>query len=245
MYGQRRTPDECDIASERARQLAAGQMMTEVLLFCHFLADYPLQTEALVKAKSRLQGLCVHVAIHFLTMTVVTIGVLQLDPASVLPAILVLTVCHFLIDAWKAWLNRLRPRWVIFAYLQDQLLHLVSVILVGIWLVSASTVPLDDFWVRPALVLVLVTQTCSVTEYVLCYRSATLQEWLEVHATQRMIGRVLMTCAALVGWNPWGVATFFAGLFHHWLDLGGVYRTRALLTDLAVGAAGVVAIGCG
>ncbi|MGH8588374.1 MAG: hypothetical protein ACREXX_03240, partial [Gammaproteobacteria bacterium] len=36
------------------------------LLMCHFVADYPLQTDAVVQAKKRLPGLLWHVTRHHL-----------------------------------------------------------------------------------------------------------------------------------------------------------------------------------
>ena len=101
--------------------------MIWVLLLCHFTADYPLQTDAIVIAKKQVLGLTAHVAIHFFTMLVVMVGILRMDSALALPAILALTGFHFAIDTWKNILSKLRPNWVIFAYLQDQVLHIISI----------------------------------------------------------------------------------------------------------------------
>ena len=61
-----------------------------MLLLCHFLADYPLQSDAIVQAKKRLPGLIWHVTIHLVTMLVVILGLLGTDPQVALPAILAL-----------------------------------------------------------------------------------------------------------------------------------------------------------
>ena len=83
-----------------------------ILLLCHFLADYPLQSDAIVQAKKCLPGLIWHVTIHLITMLVVILGLLGTDAQVALAAILALTGLHFFIDLWKTILSRLRPRWV-------------------------------------------------------------------------------------------------------------------------------------
>ena len=69
--------------------------MVWILLLCHFIADYPLQTDAIVIAKKHFWGLIAHVMVHFLTMLVVMVGLLQINLMLVLPSILILTVFHF------------------------------------------------------------------------------------------------------------------------------------------------------
>ena len=212
--------------------------MIWILLLCHFTADYPLQTDAIVIAKKQVLGLTAHVAIHFITMLVVMVGILRMDSALALPAISALTGFHFAIDTWKNILSKLRPGWVIFAYLQDQVLHIGSIVLVAFWLESnaggIAGIPESLRIVIPALGLVLATHTWFVTERVLVYRSSEYQQWVNAQSWRRMIGRALILIAWFIGWNLWALLALIVGLVHHWLDLKGPFHSRALLIDVAV-----------
>jgi len=210
--------------------------MIWILLLCHFIGDYPLQTDAMVLAKRQFLGLTLHVAIHFITLLVVIVGLLRADLVSVLPGIFALTGFHFAIDTWKNILYKLRPDWTIFSYLQDQILHIVSMLLVALWMesgaVTVSTEPAN--WIIPILGLILATNAWFVTEYVLFSNSPEYQRWVTQHSWRRMIGRGLMFGAWFIGWNFWALLTFCVGLFYHWLDLAGPFRFRALLIDISV-----------
>ena len=212
--------------------------MIWIFLLCHFTADYPLQTEAMVIAKKQVLGLTAHVAIHFITMLVVMVGILRMDLALVLPAILALTGFHFAIDTWKNILGKLRPGWVIFAYLQDQVLHFLSIVLVVYWLGSNTErmtgIPESLWIVIPILALVLATHAWFVTERILVYKNPQYQQWVNAQSWPRMISRALMLGAWFTSWKPWALLVFVVGLSHHWLDLKGPFRSRALLTDVAV-----------
>jgi len=211
--------------------------MVWILLLCHFTADYPLQTDAMVIAKKQFWGLTAHVAIHFITMLVIMVGILRLDLALVLPGIFALTALHFAIDTWKNILSKLRPSWVIFAYLQDQVLHSVSILLVAFWMESDADM-LDSVpelpWIIPMLCLVLATNVWFVTERVLAYRNSKYQQWVNAQSWPRMIGRALMLGAWFLGWNMWALLVLFFGLIYHWPDLAGRFHTRALLIDVNV-----------
>jgi uncharacterized protein DUF3307 len=152
-----------------------------ILLLCHFLADYPLQSDAIVQAKKRLPGLIWHVTIHLITMLVVILGLLGTDSQVALPAILALTGFHFLIDLWKNILSRLRPRWVIFSYLQDQALHLLTILAIAYWAEQAGGPPVflnETAWIIPMIGFVLVTHAWFVTERILVHGNQPYQQWL-------------------------------------------------------------------
>ncbi len=204
------------------------------LLLCHFLADYPLQSDAIAQAKTRLPGLIWHVAIHLITMLVVILGLLGSDWRVALPAILALTGFHFLIDLWKNILSRLRPRWVIFRYLQDQVLHLLSILAIAYWAEQSGGLSMflnETAWIVPMIGFVLVTYAWFVTERVLAHRNQCYQEWVNEQSWSRMVGRAAMFSAWFAGWSLWGLLILLGGLAYHWLDLAGAYRFRALAID--------------
>ncbi len=212
--------------------------MIWILLLCHFTADYPLQTDAMVVAKTQVLGLTAHVAIHLIIMLVVMVGILRMDLALVLPAILALTGFHFAIDTWKNILSRLRPNWVIFGYLQDQVLHIISIVLVAFWLESyvekSAGVQESLRIIVPALGLVLATHGWFVTERVLAYKRSEYQQWVNTQSWPRMISRGIMLSAWFLGWNLWALLVFVVGLVHHWPDLKGPFHARGLVIDITV-----------
>ena len=201
---------------------------------CHFIADYFLQTIAMVEAKKKFWGLSVHVTIHFITMLVVVAGLLQIDLTLVLPGILALTGCHFAIDTWKNILSKLQPGWVIFNYLQDQVLHIVSILLIAVWMEPNPVLLTESTWIIPVLGLVLVTQPWHITERVVAYQNPDYQQWVNEQSWTRMISRALLLSAWFIGWNIWALLVIVVGLLYHWLDLVGPFRLRALLIDVSV-----------
>ena len=81
-----------------------------IILLCHFIADYPLQTNATVVAKkTSLQGLVMHIAMHFLTMLVVMCAILSIEINVGISLALVISAFHFVIDYWKNVLSKLKP----------------------------------------------------------------------------------------------------------------------------------------
>ena len=207
------------------------------LLMCHFVADYPLQTDAVVQAKKRLPGLLWHVTIHLVVMLVVIVGLLEADWRIALPWMLALTACHFLIDLWKNILSKLQPSWGVFNYLQDQALHLLSIAGLTYWMKKSGDVFLvnEPSWAIPVIGYVLVTHAWFVTERLLFFhKDPAYRDWVNAQSLSRMIGRAVLFSALFVGWNLWGLMALVGGLLYHWWDLAGAYRFRALVTDVLV-----------
>jgi hypothetical protein len=153
--------------------------------------------------------LLLHVVIHFVTMIVV------LAPLSIriLPALLALALAHFCIDFAKRWFTLNRPQWRAWPYVVDQILHLVSIILVSGWISSYST-PVAPLLPKPAAVIaagfLLVTYVTMISERVMLsgkpfYPTGTKsQEW------PRLAWRAGMFILLLLGWRM--IAFAAAGL---------------------------------
>ena len=135
------------------------------LLLAHFLADYPLQTNWMVRNKTRLWVLLLHVSIHFVVLLLVTL------PAAInlWPYLLTLSVVHFFIDAGKNWFTIHRPAWIRWPYMIDQLIHFLSIGLVAAWMQDAGIglLAIPPRWVVYATGFLLVTYVWLVTERVL------------------------------------------------------------------------------
>ncbi len=204
------------------------------LLLCHLIADYPLQTNAMVQAKKRLPGLTLHVGVHLLTMLVVVLGMVQMDWRITLPALLVVTLLHFAIDLWKNVLTKWKPQWVIGGYLQDQVLHVASLMLVAAWFTPTETFAIPAAWVIYGSGYVLVTHAWFVTERVLTYRDKVRQTLVNAQLWPRMVSRALLLTLLLVSWQNFGPVGFAATGLFAWPYGAREDGPRFLVIDLAV-----------
>jgi hypothetical protein len=207
------------------------------LLLCHLIADYPLQTDAMVQAKKRLPGLTIHVGVHLATMLVIVLGTAGAGWRAALPAVLAVTAFHFAIDTWKNVLSKLKPGWVIGGYLQDQVLHVASLLLVASWFAPAdqgSMFVAPSPWIIYASGYVLVTHAWFVTERVLSYRNKAYQQLVNAQRWPRMASRALLLTLLLISWGQLGPTLFASTLLFSWPYGQGEYRQRFLLIDVAV-----------
>lgn len=133
------------------------------LLIGHLFADFPLQTNALARYKSKhVNGVLIHVLIY------TTITALLIEQwATYWPLILLLGLAHFLVDVAKPRLCPLMNELVAFVF--DQALHLFSMVALAwfahwwwpvapqgivphtwlLWLLIAATLPalVVTYWV--------------------------------------------------------------------------------------------------
>ncbi len=161
------------------------------LLLAHLLGDYPLQTDRLVIAKKHLPGLALHVGIHWVVMMLLFFPVIGI----VWPYILVVAIFHFGIDAFKNFLGRERPQWVISPYILDQTLHLSSLLFVSVWMAQTTDLPVWPVispWVIYVIGLLLSTYIWFVTEHILVYRSDNRQMSIKSSMWPRMGSRMLL-----------------------------------------------------
>ena len=206
-----------------------------ILLLCHFIADYPLQTDGMVLAKKQFSGLFMHVFIHFVILLTLLTVLMPLETGISLVLALSVSAFHFAIDHWKNVLSRLRPTWITFSYVQDQILHLLSIILVG-FLYSQYSGEAIFYSENPAILyttgIILSTHFWFVSERVLSNKHPKYQQWVNASMWPRMMSRgmfysvlfmdsilvcsVLVAGAIIVGWN----------------DLDSQRRTGVLIRDL-------------
>lgn len=207
-----------------------------ILFLCHLIADYPLQTDGMVKAKQHLNGLILHTSIHLATMLIVVVGIIGLDAEIILIYLLALAVLHFAIDVFKNLSRRFDPNIVIPFYFLDQVLHIASVWLIAYWCGHESRITF--FFLPWSIYLsgyILVSHVWFVTERVLSYKQPDYQNWITEQMWARMMSRMVLLTGLLLllDLNLWGIAAIFAAFSLHVFDLNNYrqYRQRALLID--------------
>ncbi len=210
-----------------------------LLFLCHLIADYPLQTDGLVKAKKHLNGLILHTSLHLATMLVIVLGIFgldtKLDTKVILVYLLALAILHFGIDAFKNLLNKWRPNWIIQFYFLDQVLHVSSIWLIAYWFGYNEDVVTTTTWPRYLSGYVLVSHPWFVTERILSYKHSNYQNWVTDQMWSRMMSRMVLLTGLLLllDLNLWGAVAIFGALSLHIFDLD-VYRKQALLVDASV-----------
>lgn len=202
------------------------------LYLAHLIGDYPLQTDWMVQAKRTWWGLTFHVSVHLAVMLVL-VGPLR---TSIWPYLLVLTIAHAKIDAWKNLLLKWRSHWITWPYILDQILHLATVLLVAAWIertLPAGQRPSDLPWMVYAVAYVLATQVWYITERLLTYKNIAYQLEVVRQSWTRMAARALLLTTLVGGWQLLLLVPL-AATADHLPYLTGTYRRRALLTDLIV-----------
>lgn len=103
------------------------------LLLAHVIADFPLQTDAIYRLKTRYSW---GVLPHVLICTLINILVLYpyLNEPTVWSAIVVLGLIHTILDRTKISVSEKISRDSFFHFFLDQVLHVLSVWLVALWL---------------------------------------------------------------------------------------------------------------
>jgi hypothetical protein len=202
------------------------------LFLAHLIADYPLQTDWLVKAKRTWSGLIIHVAIHLMVLLLVCLPHLS----TTWPFLVVLAIAHLLIDAFKSALTRWRPQWNAGGYLFDQLLHILSIWAIGKWamLAIAGGWPIQRTWQIYLIAFLLVTSVWYITESVLFSASQAYQRELFEQRWTRMATRAIFLVVLLSLRPPRVTPGVAAGILTPLPYWSGSFGRRALLTDLCV-----------
>jgi hypothetical protein len=142
---------------------------------------------------------------------------------------------HYAIDAFKNFLARQRPQWMVGPYLFDQLLHVISLWLAAAWATAAlppEKAMLDNPWTIDAIGFVLVTFPWFITERILVHTNPTYWQEITAQKWSRMLARVLLLAILLWGGRYLTGASAAVALVIPYSSSG--YSRRAALIDLAV-----------
>jgi hypothetical protein len=214
------------------------------LLLAHFVADYPLQTNWIIKNKQRLSVLGLHALIHLGCMA----GVILLHPVQqnsfghLWPYLLLITAVHFLVDYGKGRLWAVRPNWVVWPYLIDQVLHIITIVMVcyamrpvlgDLALFEPSALPII------LTAFVFATYVWGITEKVFALPNYNRQQFIP-----RMFVRALVLALLLILANPVSnmIGFAFLAFFKMPYQEGETVDLRSLTADLVVPTAAFLAV---
>lgn len=202
-----------------------------ILLLAHLIGDYPLQPIQLLDAKKRTWGLLLHASIQFLMM-VLLVGSLR---TFIWPVLLVVAALHFFIDMAKVNLGGRHLGSAFQAYLLDQALHLLILLLATVWIgaiLPAGMGQPDYAWAVYISGLLLVTYVWYTTEKVWASEDQDYLAEIEGSAIGRMLTRAAMLLLFLfLGRQAFIGLPMLAILIPY---QSSAYRKRELATDFAV-----------
>jgi len=213
-----------------------------LLLFAHFLADYPFQPDRLVAAKRSWIGQVIHAFIH-LVVTVILVGAVR---TRIWPALIVLTFTHLMIDIGKSALSKIRPQWVVAPYFIDQLLHIVSIWIVAQWIstqIPETLAPDTTRLIIYGIAYLITTIVWYVSERMITWANPQYRTQVQEQSWSRMISRAVLFSLFLF---LLGMAPFQGRIQSSLLVtaaipyLSGQYRLRPFLTDVGVALVGVI-----
>ncbi len=208
-----------------------------LLLLSHILADYPLQTDGMVRAKKQLSGLLMHVFIHFVTMLAILTYMTELEVDSCFMLALSISCLHLAIDHWKNVLSRLQSTWGIFTYLQDQSLHLISLVVVCFIYQQVDLIELfsvENQLVFDVIGFVLITHIWFVTERVFAKNNTIKLQWLNRMMWPRMMSRGLIYSLFYSTEIYTALLICIAAVIVVWNDLETEKRLKTIAMDFAV-----------
>jgi len=200
------------------------------LLLAHFLGDFVLQTDWMVRRRSNPWVLTLHASIHFLLMFM-----LVDQPRLVIwPYLLLIALIHLGQDGLKNYLTNKRPDWIVIAFIIDQALHFAAIWAV-VWRFQMDS-GLFSVQEKPVLVIVAITYLIVTYVWFISERVFNLSntDYLQIINTTkfpRMLTRVgLISLFLLVRTQTInGLAIVFSNPYP-----SSKFRQRALLTDISV-----------
>jgi len=207
------------------------------LLLAHFIGDFPLQTDAMVVAKKRLPGLCLHIAVHTVVMFVLLFGVLGFSFDQLWGLPIVIAGTHFLIDWTKTRAGERWPKVIVIPYVADQFAHYAVILLAAWW--ADRTHGVDMFtpttvWIVPSVVILVATYVTYITEKVCTLTQPERLARVNAQGWHRMVSRATLMGGIWLGpLTVWGAITLVCGLCFHWFDLAG-RRLPEILMDVAI-----------
>jgi hypothetical protein len=200
------------------------------LLLAHFLGDFVLQTDWMVRRRDNLWVLTLHGVIHFVLMFLI-IGQVR---SVIWPYLLLIALIHISQDRIKNNLTNKRPDWIGVVFIIDQVLHYAAIWTIVWWLqrlAGSFSIPEKPLWVMVGIVYLFVSYVWFISERVLNISNSDYLQSINNTKFARMLARVgLISLFLLVRtWTTAGLAIVFSNPYPT-----SKFRQRALLTDVSV-----------
>ena len=200
------------------------------LLLAHFIGDFLLQTDWMVRNRDRFWVLTLHVSIHLGAMLLL-IGDTRSEYWFL---IILIALIHFGQDALKIFFARKQPTWSVPAFILDQILHF-SIIWSFVWFYPAEIgnmlLTQQTNWVIYGISYIFVTFVWFITEKVIYQLNPDHIVRINETKYSRMLARsgMLSVFLLLRTWVFPGLAIVLLNPYS-----STEYRQRFILTDLGV-----------
>ena len=210
--------------------------MVWYLLLAHFLGDFVLQNDWMVRNRDNLWVLSLHAGIHFLLMFLLA-GQLR---SVIWPFLLLIAMIHFVQDRIKNNLTNKRRDWISVAFIIDQALHFIAIWAVVSWIervIGPLSIPERPIWVILAISYLCVTYVWFISERVLNHSNSDYVQSVNKTKISRMLMRAGLVSLFLMiqTWVATGQALVLSNPYPK-----GKFRRRALLTDIGVSFFGII-----
>jgi hypothetical protein len=204
--------------------------MLWALLLAHFLGDFPLQPDWMVRRKTNFWILLSHVSIHFLLMLLLV----GQSRTQYWPYLLLIALIHMGQDWLKIFLTNRWPVQRVFLFFSDQLLHLFFIYIVVARIENLYPNGLTTqrpTWVLIAIAYLAATYTWYICERVIHHTNADHLKIIEETKIARMLVRSGMVSLffLLRTWAISGLAFIFISPYP-----ASSYRKQAVMTDVGV-----------
>jgi hypothetical protein len=203
------------------------------LIFAHFLADYPLQSNWIAANKHKFPVLALHAGTHLATMLAVSGSAWR----EIWPFLLTLTAVHMSIDALKIRFTKRRPEWVTLPYLADQGLHYLTIAGIAWWMQQSHGALSALIDARLAIIgtgLLLTTHVSFISERVLAVRNPAYVQEVIRQRWPRSVARAFLWGSLVWLSSPPALLVAVPVFMSQWPYFSGKFARRALLTDLLV-----------
>jgi len=201
-----------------------------LLLLAHFLGDFPLQPDWMVRRKNNFWILSLHVSVHFFLM----FALVGENRNRVWGYLVILSLVHLIQDYLKLLVTKYWPKQTVMFYFSDQILHYLILWGFAVWMQSVDPQvgkAISPTWAIIAIAYLVATYTWYISERVINWANREYLEFVESTKQSRMLARggFISIFFLVRAWVLPNVAILFS-----WPYPESMYRRRAILSDLSV-----------
>ncbi len=204
--------------------------MVWALLLAHFLGDFPLQADWMIRRKANLWVLALHGSIHFVLMVLLMGGIRQ----QIWPHLLLLTLVHMVQDHLKILMTIRWPERMVFLFFLDQLLHYLAIWGFVSWIQATQELANifgNQDWVIITIAYLIGTYVWYISERVISHSDNDYLEMVKETKIERMLARSGLISLFLLA-RAWMLPNLALAL--SWPYRASSFRKRAVVSDVSV-----------